>query len=66
MGSSYACVWVRLQAIELFRYDSTLSDADKARANTTKLPSHLNMAACALKLRDYKTAKEHCDKARRV
>ena len=52
------------QAIEFFRYDSSLTDEEKKKANEIKLPGHLNIAACALKLKDYKTAKENCDKAR--
>jgi len=52
------------QAIEFFRYDSSLSDEEKKKANELKLPCHLNYAACALKLKEWRLAKENCDKVR--
>jgi len=52
------------QAIEFFRYDSSLNDEEKKKANELKLPCHLNYAACALKLKEWRLAKENCDKAR--
>jgi len=51
------------EAIEFFRYDSSLNDEEKKKANELKLPCHLNYAACALKLKEWRLAKENCDKA---
>ena len=51
------------EAIEFFRYDTSFSDDEKKRANELKLPCHLNFAACALKQKDYRVARDNCDKA---
>ena len=42
------------QAIKLIEYDNTFDDAQKKQAKALKISCNLNMAACKLKLKDYR------------
>lgn len=43
-----------MQAVKLIEYDSSFDDAQKKQAKTLKVSCNLNMAACKLKLKDYR------------
>ncbi|XP_024404088.1 peptidyl-prolyl cis-trans isomerase FKBP62 isoform X2 [Physcomitrium patens] len=42
------------KAVKLIEYDSSFDDAQKKQAKTLKVSCNLNMAACKLKLKDYR------------
>jgi hypothetical protein len=44
------------QAVKLIEYDSSFEEEHKKQAKALKVSCNLNMAACKLKLHDYKEA----------
>ena len=42
------------QAVKLIEYDSSFDDDQKKQAKALKISCNLNMAACKLKLKDYR------------
>lgn len=44
------------KAVKLIEYDSSFDDEQKKQAKALKISCNLNMAACKLKLKDYKEA----------
>lgn len=44
------------QAVKLIEYDSSFEEPHKKQAKALKVSCNLNMAACKLKLNDYKEA----------
>lgn len=54
-------VWFALyQALNFIEYDSSFSEEEKQLSKPLKVSCKLNNAACKLKLKDYKEAKELC------
>lgn len=52
------------KSLKVFEYDGGISDEEKTKAKQeVKLPAHLNIAQCYLKLEKYKKAIDHCNKA---
>jgi len=52
------------KALELFNYESSLSEIEKENVKKDiKLPCYLNIAACHLKLQEYKETLENTEKA---
>jgi hypothetical protein len=49
-----------LQALSFVEYDSSFSEEEKKLSKALKISCKLNNAACKLKLKDYKEAKELC------
>jgi len=48
------------QALSFVEYDSSFSEEEKQLSKPLKISCKLNNAACKLKLKDYKEAKELC------
>jgi peptidylprolyl isomerase len=48
------------QALNFIEYDNSFSEEEKQSSKALKLSCKLNDAACKLKLKDYKGAKELC------
>lgn len=55
----YACSAL-YQALSFVEYDSSFSEEEKQLSKPLKINCKLNNAACKLKLKDYKEAKELC------
>jgi len=51
------------KALEGIDSDYQMAEEDKARAKVQKVPLNLNIAACAMAMKDYKEAIERCNKA---
>jgi FK506-binding protein 4/5 len=51
------------RALDLFEYDSNLTDEQKDRAKKLKVSCYLNTAACHMKDKEYKKVIENCNKA---
>jgi len=47
-------------------YDHSFTDEEKAQAKPVRVTVHLNTAACNLKLKEYRTCIENCDKALKI
>lgn len=50
------------KALDFFEYDGSLKEDEKEKAKKLKIPCMLNSAACKLKLKELKDAKDFCDK----
>jgi len=50
-------------SLDYISSDYQMSDTEKEEAKGIKVTIHLNMAACAIKVSDWKTVVEECDKA---
>ncbi|KAJ3109462.1 hypothetical protein HDU96_007226 [Phlyctochytrium bullatum] len=51
------------KAVKNFQYENNLSSDEKKKVNAMKLPCHLNLAACFLKVQQYDKVIEECNKA---
>jgi FK506-binding protein 4/5 len=50
------------KALDSWKYENDKTDHE-SQVNALKLPCHLNIAACFLKLKKYKDVQDHCNKA---
>jgi len=64
MGKYKRAVGKYKRAVSLFDSDTGLSNEEKDRAKTLTLPLFLNLAACNLKLKEYKDTIQNAKKAR--
>lgn len=60
LAVAFTSICYLVQALNFVEYDSSFSEDEKKLSKALKISCKLNNAACKLKLKDYKEAKELC------